>query len=507
MSLSSSSIVEGTGILSQDQVQRLSLEQIQEQLKLHQDEFFHHLLNEQQFGQHMELKLGIQGQNTGSSSSWSFTQGLLLGQLSVFVVIAIFIKFFVFADQTNNVTLSKSSNKTSKKPKDISGIIVKRNKKGGKSRSYKKSGAMDGSTDNDEDYSEFGDDADDSNSFSSKISSILEKTYYDVNNHNPESLDWFNVLVAQMISQLRSEALLSDNIYHSLNDFLTTLSLPDYLDTIKLTEIDVGDDFPIFSNCRIMHSKDGTGRLEAKIDVDLSDTLTLGIETKLLLNHPMPLTAVLPVQLSVSIVRFSGCLTVSLINTNDQEFIDLQGNSKGGATNEAPTAPNSSSPRTAVERGVTDSIDTLRNITGTSYSSEISPSPSTPLNQITESESVNRKRSKLTSKSSDDPAGAALMFLFSPDYRLEFTVKSLIGARAKLQDVPKISSLIDSKLRSWFIERCIEPRYQVVKLPSLWPRSKNTREPVNSTNSAASNSTTNGASSNDNILEPEIPSN
>ena len=56
-------------------------------------------------------------------------------------------------------------------------------------------------------------------------------------------------------------------------------------------------------------------RLEAKIDVDLSDTLTLGIATKLLLNQPRPLTAVLPVSLTVSIVRFSGCLTVSLINT------------------------------------------------------------------------------------------------------------------------------------------------------------------------------------------------
>ena len=61
-------------------------------------------------------------------------------------------------------------------------------------------------------------------------------------------------------------------------------------------------------------------RLEAKIDVDLSDTLTLGIATKLLLNQPRPLT-VLPVSLTVSIVRFSGCLTVSLINTKD---IDLK---------------------------------------------------------------------------------------------------------------------------------------------------------------------------------------
>ena len=53
-------------------------------------------------------------------------------------------------------------------------------------------------------------------------------------------------LVAQTISQLRSEALLKDNIYHSLNNFLTNAKLPDFIDTINLTEIDIGDDFPIF---------------------------------------------------------------------------------------------------------------------------------------------------------------------------------------------------------------------------------------------------------------------
>lgn len=248
-----------------------------------------------------------------------------------------------------------------------------------------------------------------------KISTILEKTYYDVNNHSPESLDWFNVLVAQTISQLRSEALLGDNIYHSLNDFLENTNIPEFIDKINLTEIDIGDDFPIFSNCRIKYGED-LGRLEAKIDVDLSDTLTLGISTKLLLNQPRPLTAILPVSLAVSIVRFSGCLTVSLINTKD---IDLKNIEKDGQENDGSNNEN------------------------------------------------------------EDGGGTALMFSFSPDYRLEFVVKSLIGSRAKLQDVPKISSLIESKLRTWFIERCVEPRFQVVRLPSLWPRTKNTREPIN----------------------------
>ncbi|SGZ49941.1 CIC11C00000003791 [Sungouiella intermedia] len=297
---------------------------------------------------------------------WSFAQGLIFGQVISMVVLFMFLKFFVF---------SESSPSTGKRKKrEASGVVVNRQKK------------ENGEANDDED--------------SSILAAILEKTYYDVDNHTPESLDWFNVLVAQTISQFRSEALLSDNIYHSLNEVLSKLELPDFLDKIELTEIDIGDDFPIFSNCRIKHSADGTGRLEAKIDVDLSDTLTLGIDTRLLLNQPRPFTAALPVQLSVSLVRFSGCLTVSLAN-ND---------------------------------------------------------PS--------------KNPKL-----EDQGGTALMFSFSPDYRLEFSVKSLIGSRAKLQDIPKISELIESKLRSWFTDRCIEPKFQVIKLPSMWPRSKNTREP------------------------------
>lgn len=339
-----------------------------------------------------------------SHTNWSFTQGLIVGQMSVIVVIAIFIKFFVFAESTHTTSTASSSGKVA------SGIIVKREKH-----------SSDASGEDDE--------VDPAQSARAKLSLILEKTYYDVDNHAPETLDWFNVLIAQMISQLRTEALLLDNIYHSLNEFLSLLDMPDYIDTVRTTEIDIGDDFPIFSNCRIKHSKDGTGRLEAKIDVDLSDTLTLGIETKLLLNHPRPLTAVLPVQLSVSIIRFSGCLTVSLINTNDAEFVDL------------------------LHKEETD---------------------------MAQSSSTNSTSSNKSKKSADASPGTALMFSFAPDYRLEFVVNSLIGSRAKLQDVPKISSLIESKLRTWFIERCIEPRFQVVKLPSIWPRRKNTREPVHS---------------------------
>jgi maintenance of morphology protein 1 len=41
--------------------------------------------------------------------------------------------------------------------------------------------------------------------------------------------------------------------------------------------------------------------------------------------------------------------------------------------------------------------------------------------------------------------------------------------------VPKIAQLIESRVHAWFDERAVEPRFQQIVLPSLWPRKKNTR--------------------------------
>jgi maintenance of morphology protein 1 len=133
------------------------------------------------------------------------------------------------------------------------------------------------------------------------------------------------------------------------------------------------------------------------MDVDFSDMLTLAVETKLLLNYPKRLSAVLPVALAVSVVRFSGTLSISFIPSN--------------------------------------------------------PSQSTP---------------------------TMMKFSFLDDYRLDFSIRSLLGSRSRLQDVPKIAQLVEARLHRWFDERAVEPRFQEIALPSLWPRKKNTRGPDDS---------------------------
>ncbi|KAK4199052.1 hypothetical protein QBC40DRAFT_282701 [Triangularia verruculosa] len=340
---------------------------------------------------------------TRSEPSLSFLQGLILGQLSVVLLIAAFIKFFIFgeapsAEETASIRATERRSRTLAHKKSLLSLRSEATQRQGSqppalpALNKKKSSILR------------------LNPPTLTIGSILDKTYYKVDSHQPESLDWFNVLIAQTIAQFRSDAQHDDAILTSLSKALNGNSRPDFVDEIRVSELSLGEDFPIFSNCRIIPvDEDGLefgagkafdpklatregARLQARMDVDLSDMITLAVETKLLLNFPKRLSAVLPVALAVSIVRFSGTLSISFIPSN--------------------------------------------------------PSENTP--------------TKMT-------------FTFLDDYRLDFSIRSLLGSRSRLQDVPKIAQLVESRLHRWFDERCVEPRFQEIELPSMWPRKKNTR--------------------------------
>ncbi|KAL1895750.1 ERMES complex subunit mmm1 [Ceratocystis pirilliformis] len=338
----------------------------------------------------------------------SFTQGLIVGQLSVVIVLAAFIRFFIFGDapSAEETAAQRATERRSRTLAHKNSLLRLRSSNRGHSSqptlNRKKSSVLRGPP-------------------TLTIGSILSKTYYKVDSHQPESLDWFNVLVAQMIAQLRSDAQHDDAILDSLTKALNGDSRPDFLDEIRVTELSLGEDFPIFSNCRIIPvdedgivmanakslnasvaSRDGP-RLQARLDIDLSDMLTLALETKILINYPKKLSAVLPVALAVSVTRFSGTLSISFIPNNRAQ--------------------------------------------------------QTP---------------------------AMMAFNFLDDYRLDLSIRSFLGGRSRLQDVPKIAQLIESRLHRWFDERCVEPRFQEIPLPNMWPRKKNTRGPED-THSESSN--------------------
>lgn len=380
------------------------------------------------------------------SSAWTFTQGLIIGQVSVIILIVAFIKFFVFTEatptQATKIPTKKDRSviKTSKSDEiDLSRLkatpLTRLNAENNNNNNIpNNTPSVDDGTKLKDNLTHLKEVNKALNAgkvnldFDSTLNSILEKTYYDVKTHKPESLDWFNVLVGQIIAQARLEALIDGNIYESLNKALNSPPVLQYFDAIKITEINIGDDYPIFSNCRVQNNE---GRLEAKIDVDVSDTITLAVNTNLLINQPKFMSASLPINLAISVVRFSACLSVSLIATDDDDF-NVEDNEHGNANNN--------------------------------------------VNKKKKAQNIDNNNHNTTDNSKGH--SIALMFSFSPDFRLEFDIKSLIGSRAKLENIPRISSILENVIRKWFIERCIEPRFQLIQLPSLWPRKKTTRENV-----------------------------
>lgn len=310
---------------------------------------------------------------------WYFLQGLAVGQVTVLLIFVFFIKFFIFSD---------TKTPDPKRPSDS--ILAKLSiiKLGGKERLI--------------------DESEEAVNLKKQLSVLLEKTQYNVNTHPTESLGWFNVLIAQAIQQLRLEALRKDNIIHSLNDFIDRKSedVPDFIKYIKIKELDIGDNFPIFSDCKVQYSPNtSNNRLEATIDIDWEDRLAFGVETQLSLNFPEPLSGSLPMELTISLIKFQATLTFSL--TTGEEFA---------------------------------------------------------------------KAYKGVHATEEDMSGYFLMFSFSPEYTMEFKIDSLIGSTTKLENIPKISDIIQYQIKKWFVERCVNPRFQFTRLPNVWPRTKNTGE-------------------------------
>ncbi|KAL0073530.1 hypothetical protein F4703DRAFT_1799638 [Phycomyces blakesleeanus] len=227
---------------------------------------------------------------------------------------------------------------------------------------------------------------------------ITQKTYYDVVHHPPESTDWVNVLIAQAIMQYRDDAKINHRLILAVDEVLNGGVRPSFLGPIHVTELNLGEEFPIFSSARIRPSDD-IGSMRAEIDFEYNDQITLGIETQLILNWPRQAFAALPVSLVLSVVKFSGTLTIELINPPE--------------TTTKPERP--------LERYIAIS----------SYS----------------------------------------------DFVLDLNVRSLIGSRTKLEDIPKLTDLITSKLRSLYIDRLVYPTFVKVKVPNVWEeRDRRTRE-------------------------------
>ncbi|KAJ1820581.1 ERMES complex subunit mmm1 [Coemansia sp. RSA 2675] len=205
---------------------------------------------------------------------------------------------------------------------------------------------------------------------------ILSRTAYDLMGHAPESCDWLTVFLAQIIAKFRADAERHDRLVRVISEALNGELRPSVIDNIRITQFSLGSDFLRITSARMVPSAGSLG-MRAELDLALNDDITLGFNTRVLVNWPRPSVAALPVTMVVSLVKFIGTVAI--------EFDSA-----------------------ALEPSVVVSI--------------------------------------------------------LPDYVLDFDVQTLIGSKAKVQNLPMLTSVISRKLQGAFAKELVMPNEKRIKI-------------------------------------------
>ncbi|KAJ2747666.1 ERMES complex subunit mmm1 [Coemansia sp. BCRC 34301] len=205
---------------------------------------------------------------------------------------------------------------------------------------------------------------------------ILSRTAYDLLGHAPESCDWLTVFLAQIIAKFRADAERHDRLVRVISEALNGELRPSVIDNIRITQFSLGSDFLRITSARMVPSTGSLG-MRAELDLALHDEITLGFNTRVLVNWPRPSVAALPVTMVVSLVKFVGTVAI--------EFDSA-----------------------ALEPSVVISI--------------------------------------------------------LPDYVLDFDVQTLIGSKAKVQNLPMLTSVISRKLQAAFAKELVMPNEKRIKI-------------------------------------------
>ncbi|THH34108.1 hypothetical protein EUX98_g13 [Antrodiella citrinella] len=202
----------------------------------------------------------------------TFTQGLVLGQVSIFALLFVILKylFFVSAKEDAQATL----------------LYQPRLAHSGES-------AEDGS---------LGD--------STPESSTERKA------DSAESADWLNVVLHLVLEAYRSK--LRDNLSGPEGDevarkrveaFANKMRPPAFVDPIKVHSVNLGSGAPKLSSAR--RKVDALSPSESiELDVTYTDSLSISISTAVLFNYPFAAFARLPVSLTITLSIFSSAVLI-----------------------------------------------------------------------------------------------------------------------------------------------------------------------------------------------------
>jgi len=197
----------------------------------------------------------------------TFTQGLILGQCSILLLLAVILKY-LFLDSEPNKPLSYQPRILQTDDEVISEEIDAHEKDG------------------------------------------LGETNRDA--LNAESMEWLNVTVKQILDAYRVK--LRDNQPGVLGDEIARRRVEAFanerrpsgiLDPIQVHSIDLGVSAPRLSNACHTKPSDTQSDHQIGFDISYSDTVSISFSTSVLFNYPFASFARLPVSLTVSLSLFS----------------------------------------------------------------------------------------------------------------------------------------------------------------------------------------------------------
>ncbi|KAI6007465.1 maintenance of mitochondrial morphology protein 1, partial [Pisolithus albus] len=212
------------------------------------------------------------GSNYVFSLTPTFTQGLILGQLSILVLLALVLKYLFF------ITPIEHSDAQNLHPRTVP------------------------------DYPSW-----------SRTPQAEEDGTREA---SVESAAWFNSLARQVIIDVYRAKLQNglaglegiEVARQRIEAYANTIRPRNFLDHITVHAVDLGNSAPQLSNAQSVDASEAL-RIDStqyvKFDMSYSDTISVSLSTTYLFNYPMSSFARLPVSLTISLSRFESSITLS----------------------------------------------------------------------------------------------------------------------------------------------------------------------------------------------------
>jgi maintenance of morphology protein 1 len=213
------------------------------------------------------------GNNYVFSLQPTFTQGLILGQLSILLLLGLILKYLFIDSSESSV------------------------------EAFSYHPRLDNKTPVGPDYYRF----------SSRDSEE------EVDSKGSESADWFNIILQQVAEVYRSK-LRNDQsgpegdeiARQRIEDYVNRMRPPGFLDYIKIYSVNLGASAPRLSNARSnpeeAHLKEPPN---TEVDLRYTDTLSVSLSTSYLFNYPMTSFARLPISLTISLSLFQASIILT----------------------------------------------------------------------------------------------------------------------------------------------------------------------------------------------------